>query len=825
LVEEALCGSVWTTAATRVQYLIKYNNVATRSRAITGHITCMPHSTGAEAANGIGLRMKDLPSHFEIAFVGEGDVLGDLQRNLKYQNHLEANTSSVCQLPVVRRDAVASMRTFREHYRIGRTGTFMSADAIQSWADLCATLPEFGIPDELLCRATRLTAHDVAQQTALADGYVPAQSARSVLMAGEGVAAATSIGEATADAPADTPDGRPLACLGVDSKLLVLEVEGVGQEWRYATIVTGRWSGATYHCNLALGDGHRLTLAVSTASTHRAGPRVAYSAVRVGGANPAPRWYVWPLLTVGMETAGLVDVTQSVFDLSTHMTAACANLLSATGSSTGTVYLHRHRQELLGSFKNPRLYEEAHVSLFPCARGGPGTESDSSASQWDTVRRAARFTPSSFDCDVEHQLKHYTSAFELHKTYIFVVWNISTRHQILQRANLTAGRRPDLDIEQLASEMAQFVTSGARRPSSGSSVQALYRDCDAVGRDVKGSPYERKAFRTPLFGFDVEFGVKNLFVTLSPADCYDLRVAIANEEPMFRTIEWRQQSTWPAAVRIYEAMASRPATAARYHARLFHAYLRAFVGWLYTQGRSGRRVASAVFGKVKAFGGMVETQSRGSEHIHLSLHVAASCVQYLRERLGHAERRKQLFEYLDSVVDCCVPSALLDWHQQSAPVGSTYPHQYDSKHNPPSVEWRNQRAHVVRGFDADADIKYVPPQDARLRPFDVDAFQEETRTRYALSVSTGSSQFHYHTKKCWKEQAGGVRVCKSRFRRPLYTHAERDACARGEVIAICPRSTRDELLAYRTSRALCACRYPARLCVVSFGRRAIWPRW
>eukprot|EP01047_Picozoa_sp_COSAG01_P069803 COSAG01_NODE_10422_length_2170_cov_2.690971_4_plen_124_part_00 len=73
---------------------------------------------------------------------------------------------------------------------------------------------------------------------------------------------------------------------------------------------------------------------------------------------------------------------------------------------------------------------EAHVSLFPCARGGPGTESDSSASQWDTVRRAARFTPSSFDCDVEHQLKHYTSAFELHKTYIFVVWNISTRHQI-----------------------------------------------------------------------------------------------------------------------------------------------------------------------------------------------------------------------------------------------------------------------------------------------------------------------------------------------------------------------------------------------------------
>jgi hypothetical protein len=75
--------------------------------------------------------------------------------------------------------------------------------------------------DELLCHATRLTACDVAQQTALADGYVPAQSARSVLMAGEDVDAATSIGEATADTPADTPDGRPLACLGVDSKLLV----------------------------------------------------------------------------------------------------------------------------------------------------------------------------------------------------------------------------------------------------------------------------------------------------------------------------------------------------------------------------------------------------------------------------------------------------------------------------------------------------------------------------------------------------------------------------------------------------------------------------
>jgi hypothetical protein len=103
--------------------------------------------------------------------------------------------------------------------------------------------------DELLCHATRLTACDVAQQTALADGYVPAQSARSVLMAGEDVDAATSIGEATADTPADTPYGRPLACLGVDSKLLVLEVEGVGQEWRYATIVTGRWSAARARCS------------------------------------------------------------------------------------------------------------------------------------------------------------------------------------------------------------------------------------------------------------------------------------------------------------------------------------------------------------------------------------------------------------------------------------------------------------------------------------------------------------------------------------------------------------------------------------------------
>jgi hypothetical protein len=42
----------------------------------------------------------------------------------------------------------------------------------------------------------------------------------------------------------------------------------------------------------------------------------------------------------------------------------------------------------------------------------------------------------------------------------------------------------------------------------------------------------------------------------------------------------------------------------------------------------------------------------------------------------------------------------------------------------------------VRGFDANVDIKYIPPQDARLRDFDTDAFDEETGSRYALSVST-----------------------------------------------------------------------------------------
>ena len=160
------------------------------------------------------------------------------------------------------------------------------------------------------------------------------------------------------------------------------------------------------------------------------------------------------------------------------------------------------------------------------------------------------------------------------------------------------------------------------------------------------------------------------------------------------------------------------------------------VSGLYSQGRSGYRVARAVFGKVKAFGGMVETQSRGSEHIHLSVHVAASCVQYLRGWLENAEHRKQLFAYLDSVVDCCVPSALVDWQREVAPDGASQPHHFDCKQYQLSPVWRQRPANVVRGFDANADIKYIPPQDARLRDFDTDAFGEETESRYALSVST-----------------------------------------------------------------------------------------
>jgi hypothetical protein len=152
-------------------------------------------------------------------------------------------------------------------------------------------------------------------------------------------------------------------------------------------------------------------------------------------------------------------------------------------------------------------------------------------------------------------------------------------------------------------------------------------------------------------------------------------------------------------------------------------------------------------------------------------------VNWMRDRLQDEAARKALFAYLDSVVDCCLPPLVLQWHEDH---GGT---KTDGDYDPRSTQgrltgvWRGK--HPIKPYSCHADIKNMPPPDPALRPFDPQQFDSELQVRLALGVV---SSYHGHYPNCQVQRKGKV-VCKARYPRALYDAAERDARAAGTATA------------------------------------------
>ena len=126
-------------------------------------------------------------------------------------------------------------------------------------------------------------------------------------------------------------------------------------------------------------------------------------------------------------------------------------------------------------------------------------------------------------------------------------------------------------------------------------------------------------------------------------------------------------------------------------------------------------------------------------HQHVTLYISNMVVNWMRDRLQDEAARKALFAYLDSVVDCCLPPLVLQWHEDHG--GSKTDGDYDPRSTRGRLTgvWRGK--HPLKPYSCHADIKNMPPPDPALRPFDPQQFDSELQVRLALGVV---SSYHGH---------------------------------------------------------------------------------
>jgi hypothetical protein len=212
-VEEQLVGRVWSNASRQVRWVFTKSQKAHRETALTGHIVCIPQSSGPTMADGRPVALDTLPETFQIVFVGTGSLLADLQRQLIARAGIDALDYRV--LPVVRRAAIKEYMEFVWHYRIhGDRLHFPEAMTDPSWREYFASLPDVAIPASLLEAATPLSEAEAAEQSARAAGYAPEESAQAVVEPG--------LADITLPEASDCPDSD-WACMVVDCPNMVSE--------------------------------------------------------------------------------------------------------------------------------------------------------------------------------------------------------------------------------------------------------------------------------------------------------------------------------------------------------------------------------------------------------------------------------------------------------------------------------------------------------------------------------------------------------------------------------------------------------------------------
>ena len=180
------------------------------------------------------------------------------------------------------------------------------------------------------------------------------------------------------------------------------------------------------------------------------------------------------------------------------------------------------------------------------------------------------------------------------------------------------------------------ISKGVYSNNTDQRLSMLMKHIRVVGGHVLGSAHSRSSLRTKIHSLCFNLGLPSLFVTINPADIHS-PVAL-----YFAGVNLDIDKIMPEALGTSYERAQIIATHPVATAKFFNCLIKNILKCL---------VLGGVLGPTKAYFGTVESQGRGSLHLHLLIWLNHQFTPtQLRDQIQNDDFRAKLLEYLEDIV-------------------------------------------------------------------------------------------------------------------------------------------------------------------------------
>jgi len=252
----------------------------------------------------------------------------------------------------------------------------------------------------------------------------------------------------------------------------------------------------------------------------------------------------------------------------------------------------------------PNFFEKAFPCLFPYGFGGI---------------EAHRPVEVDFRDHIKWTLQYFDRRFRKHETFPFVCFGISQRRQALTSARVQMQRKTFERDARLMSTVTVAKLEAAKQeeekglPISDPAIRTLKSHIHATASRIQGSDQARYRLRSEIWSTSAVLGPPSLWITINPSDLHDpIAQVFAGEEI---NMDEFMSRLGPDKDHRAKNIADDPYAAAKFFHFMIATILETLLGVKVTPAQVKSGVG--VFGRVTAYFGVVESQGRGTLHLHL----------------------------------------------------------------------------------------------------------------------------------------------------------------------------------------------------------------
>ena len=245
---------------------------------------------------------------------------------------------------------------------------------------------------------------------------------------------------------------------------------------------------------------------------------------------------------------------------------------------------------------------------------------------------------------IRYLLSYNDRRFETNHSFIFVVFNLLQRRDACFHAQLIASKpyfQSSADeIQSLNSKDIEFALENSSKKiytsEANSKLNKLLQHIKTIGGRVMGSAYSRMALRTQIHSLIYYESLPHIFLTINPADIHSpIALYFAGVKLDLDNVQYEQLMD---AYKRAETIVSHPVATAKF----FHVLITNILNTM---------IVGGVLGPVKAYFGTVESQGRGSLHLHLLIWLDHNMKPAdMKEKIQDASFREKLKAYLEDII-------------------------------------------------------------------------------------------------------------------------------------------------------------------------------